>query len=68
MHSKGLVYAGQGAGNLCLPSCRANEEQLSAVQAGQQRLRQEMQTAILTLQHALQQQRSDNDNAAVMAG
>lgn len=69
MCSVGLVYAGQDAGNLCLPSCNANAQQLSYVQAGQQQLEQEMQMAVATLQHALQQrQHSDNDNVAVMAG
>lgn len=74
MCSTGLVYAGQDASNLCLPSCNAkfNEQQLSDVQAGQQQLKQEMQTALATLQRALQQGQhsdySDNDVAAVMAG
>lgn len=72
MHLMRLVCAGQDAGNICLPSCSANAQQLSDVQAGQQQLKQEMQTALATLQHALQQgqhsDHSDNDIAAVMAG
>lgn len=69
MRSTGLVYAGQDAGTLCLPSCNASEQQFSDVQAGHQQLQQEMQAALATLQHALQQQQhSYNDNAAVMAG
>lgn len=56
-----MVCTGEDVANPWLPSCNANGQQQSDVQSGQQQLKQEMQKALATLQHALQQQHGTHD-------
>ena len=64
-----MICAGEDAADAWLPSCNAYNqlEQQSGVQAGQQQLKQEMQKALATLQHALQQQHG-TESASAAAG